>query len=153
MKIAVGRCWTEDRSVNRNGYVQVCYNGRQPVAHRVAYEILVGPIPEGLELDHLCRNRKCYNPAHLEPVTRSENLRRGDRTRKGFCWGCGVALTDETAVKIRTDRCVDGFVLRCRACSNTRVKAWKAAKRAKQREALRDFSGIPRLSSPDGWDC
>lgn len=47
-------------------------------AHRFAYELLVGPIPEGKQLDHLCRNRTCVNPAHLEPVTQQENIRRGD---------------------------------------------------------------------------
>lgn len=46
--------------------------------HRVAYRELVGPIPPGLDLDHLCRNRGCCNPMHLEPVTRRENLMRGD---------------------------------------------------------------------------
>lgn len=60
------------------------------VAHRVVWEILVGPIPEGLDLDHLCRNRKCVNPDHLEPTTRQVNLRRGFGTvglqsRKAEC--------------------------------------------------------------------
>lgn len=47
-------------------------------AHRVAWELLVGPIPEDLELDHLCKNPRCVNPNHLEPVTHAENCRRGD---------------------------------------------------------------------------
>jgi hypothetical protein len=47
------------------------------LVHRDVYEQLVGPIPEGLVLDHLCRNRSCCNPAHLEPVTTAENVRRG----------------------------------------------------------------------------
>lgn len=50
---------------------------RAAQAHRVAYELLVGPIPEGLEIDHLCRNTLCVNPDHLEPVSNLENQRRG----------------------------------------------------------------------------
>ena len=53
------------------------HTAKQVASHRFAYELLVGPVPEGLDLDHLCRNRACCNPAHLEPVTRQENLLRG----------------------------------------------------------------------------
>jgi hypothetical protein len=53
-------------------------SGKNQLAHRVAYELYVGPIPEGLELDHLCRRPECVNPAHLEPVDHRENLARGE---------------------------------------------------------------------------
>lgn len=73
--------WTSTRSPDGYGKVVVGYRGHgRPVrrfAHRVLYELARGPVPKGLELDHLCRNRACCNPAHLEPVTRRENVRRG----------------------------------------------------------------------------
>ncbi len=73
-------CWLWTAHVHpRTGYVQFRIGGRKGkmvLAHRWAYERFTGPIPAGLELDHLCRVRHCVNPAHLEPVTRSENRRR-----------------------------------------------------------------------------
>ncbi len=69
-------CWEWLGGRNSWGYGVSYENHRAQPAHRVVYERLVGPIPEGLELDHLCRNRACCNPGHLEPVTRQENLRR-----------------------------------------------------------------------------
>lgn len=86
-----GECWewqgTRDRGYGR------CFVGRPKrysPAHRVAYELAVGPIPEGLTLDHLCRNPGCVNPAHLEPVTNRENILRGvgitaQRARQTHC--------------------------------------------------------------------
>jgi hypothetical protein len=74
-------CWIWTGSIRPNGYGQIAVDvdGRRlpRQVHRVAYELFVGPIPDGLDLDHLCRNRACFNPAHLEPVTRRENARRG----------------------------------------------------------------------------
>lgn len=60
----------------KNGYGQIGVAGTVYAAHRYAYQELVGPIPDGLDLDHLCRNRACTNPDHLEPVTRKENINR-----------------------------------------------------------------------------
>ncbi len=59
------------------GYGQFWYDGALVYAHRYSYETLVGEVPYGLDLDHLCRNRQCVNPQHLEPVTRSVNIKRG----------------------------------------------------------------------------
>lgn len=72
-------CWEWDGARNRHGYGVFSNRtlGRTFAAHRFAYEDRVGPIPDGLQLDHLCRNPPCVNPAHLEPVTGIENLRRG----------------------------------------------------------------------------
>lgn len=66
-------CWQNTRYLNDAGYGFIDGVG----AHRFMYELLVGPIAEGLHLDHLCRNPSCVNPAHLEPVTPQENTRRG----------------------------------------------------------------------------
>lgn len=70
-------CWEWQGAVMGGGYGAIKVEGRRVPAHRFAYELLVGPIGEGLEIDHLCRNRSCVNPEHLEPVTRSVNVKRG----------------------------------------------------------------------------
>jgi hypothetical protein len=70
-------CWEWGGERNENGYGRTHRGGRYIGAHRAVYELLVGPIPEGLVLDHLCRNPPCVNPAHLEPVTNKTNILRG----------------------------------------------------------------------------
>lgn len=71
----VGNCWVWLGALSPEGYGRV----GTKYAHRIVYEQHVGPIPPGLQLDHLCRNTRCVNPAHLEPVTRAENLARAGR--------------------------------------------------------------------------
>lgn len=87
---------------SENGYGRFYLDGRGLLAHRWSYERHVGPIPHGLQIDHLCRNRGCVNPEHLEPVTPSENVRRGTapnlaRSRAAELTHCkrGHAFDDE----------------------------------------------------------
>lgn len=71
-----GDCWLWTAGRYSEGYGKIQVDGQSRLAHRIAYELFIGPIPEGLELDHLCRIRHCVNPGHLEPVTHQANLLR-----------------------------------------------------------------------------
>jgi hypothetical protein len=76
-----GDCWLWTGAIDNGGYANFRHDGRSQKAHRVLWELLNGPVPEGLELDHLCSVRHCVNPDHLEPVTHVENIRRGHARR------------------------------------------------------------------------
>ena len=127
-------CWNWTASTNgRYGVIRTPDRGGQ-VAHRVMWEETVGLVPEGLELDHLCKNKLCVNPDHLEPVTRAENIRRGtahDKAREYF-----AAIThcrygheyDEANTAYYTS---EGYRKRhCRACSRRRSREAVARKAA-----------------------
>lgn len=78
-KAAADGCWEWTGAVTQRGYGRFWPTHRTMVrAHRYAYQRLVGPIPEGLTIDHLCRNPSCVNPAHLEPVSNRTNILRSD---------------------------------------------------------------------------
>ena len=79
-------CWLWAGALNSKGYGNVRINGRNHLAHRVSYTMHKGPIPSGLELDHLCRVTSCVNPDHLEAVTHQENCRRGDAGKICGAW-------------------------------------------------------------------
>lgn len=75
-----GECWLWDGRTDARGYGRICLKrdgpARDHLVHVVVYECFVGPVPDGHELDHLCRVHGCFNPAHVEPVTHVENMRR-----------------------------------------------------------------------------
>jgi hypothetical protein len=74
-------CWVWQGSYTNQGYGTIRTNRKANLAHRLAYIWCVGPIPDGLTIDHLCRNRGCVRPDHLEPVTAAENVQRGAKSR------------------------------------------------------------------------
>lgn len=118
-------CWQWTASTD--GRYGVFWADRKVKAHRVSYEIHVGPVPEGLMLDHLCRNTRCVNPEHLEPVTRSENARRGltglhtviRRALTGTCPHGHPFDQANTRVNKRGARC-------CRTCARLATRAYRA---------------------------
>lgn len=117
-------CWLWTASFDRaNGYGKIWMPsvGAMRKAHRVIYELLVGPIPDGLTLDHLCLVTACVNPAHLEPVTMAENIRR--KPRATAC-AKGHPFDAENAI-IKRDGTRD-----CRICARVRMNAYLERRKA-----------------------
>ena len=123
-------CWEWVGAANNHGYGQIRIAGKTTYAHRLMFERVNGPIPEGLHLDHLCRNPPCVNPAHLEVVTCRENMLRG---------------VSPLAAQAKADKCKRGHDLSgenlrwhtspgrrrpgrgCRACDQTRNRGRRRA--------------------------
>jgi len=133
-------CWLWMGATNNNGYGVTGVNGKNKLAHRVAYQLLHGVDSVGMDLDHLCRVRCCVNPHHLEPVSHRENILRGD----------GPALAKRNIALIHADRrarthCAHGHeytdantLIRrrgdqiwraCRRCSSIAVAKFKARRK------------------------
>jgi len=138
--------WTAGK---RNGYghfnIRTRTGSRTTAqAHRLAYELLVGPIPDGLTIDHLCRNRACVNPDHLEPVTNRENILRGEAPtvrlyRSGLCKR-GHPLGD-------AHRGGGGLRGWCKSCK----RAYNAAHRDEQRAYGRSYGVSHREQKAAYW--
>lgn len=120
-------CWVWTGVMHPRGYG---WAKRNVLAHRWIYEHMVGPIPAGLCIDHLCRNRRCQNPAHMEPVTLAENTRRGGNAIKTHCPVGHPYSMDNTYIE------PDGIARRCRACAREldrqphRLSSYRRAQKA-----------------------
>lgn len=130
-----GDCWIWTGAKNPDGYGRVGRGRGTPyiMAHRLFYETFVAEIPDGLQADHLCRNRSCVRPSHLEPVTSRENTMRGE---------------NRIAIALRTGTCVRGHALsgsnlilrlrggtprrECRECRRLRKRTYRASIKARQ---------------------
>jgi HNH endonuclease len=117
-------CWIWVRHRTRGGYAELRNDGRTMLAHRFAYHYFREPVPPGLTLDHLCRNRHCVNPWHLEAVTLGENTKRSPialtavNSRKMFCKR-GHEFTEENTYHSLKGR-------ECRMCKRLlRLRHWR----------------------------
>lgn len=110
-------CWLWIGARDFKGYGVFYLNGKKQRAHRVSWRLAGGDVPAGMELDHLCRNRRCVNPGHLDLVTHQENMRRSVRARFTTCPN-GHELTAEN-----TRWQEGGRRRRCRTCYRKAVAA------------------------------
>lgn len=125
------KCWLWSLTLAKKGYArwrlppQLGDPSKMVSVHRASYEHLVGPIPDGLVIDHLCRNRACQNPEHLEPVTGTENTRRGvyPNRNRTHCASGHEYTAENTTIRSNGAR-------RCLICS----RRWVRAHRERQRE-------------------
>ena len=118
-------CWVWESGKDKDGYGFTSIKSRYKLAHRVVYELLVGEIPQGLQLDHLCRNRSCVNPNHLEPVTSRENTMRGNgpsslNAKKNLCKSGHEFTEKNTYIARRPNDKVERQCRECRYLANQR---------------------------------
>lgn len=127
-----GSCWIWTGSVSPEGYGKVAYQRRTTYVHRLMYETFVGPIPPKMHIDHLCRNRICCRPGHLEVVTNQENVLRGAHSFD-FNGTCNKGLHDVTQP--------DGFYIEygkrhCRQCQRDGARRRRQRRQQAQAQNL-----------------
>jgi HNH endonuclease len=126
----LGSCWIWIGGTNSSGYGYLHSRDRIVGVHRLGYTLLAGPIPDGLEPHHLCHRRTCWNPAHLEPMTHYENLRRRTKPRQGSRPRVSTLIyTNETNCREGHQLAGDNLLVyaltgtrKCKACINERLR-------------------------------
>lgn len=124
--------WTGCRSTDHKGektYGSFYYREHMMRAHRLTYEWFVGPIPDGLQIDHLCKNKGCANPAHLEVVTQRENMLRGSQIQRAREWAARITHCPHghSYAEYGFD---DNGHRKCRQCSRIRQRRYSERLRA-----------------------
>jgi hypothetical protein len=127
-------CWEWTGYRNAKGYGAAYFRGRKSMpAHRAIYVLAVGAVADGLVLDHLCRNRACVNPAHLEVVTNRVNVLRGDTLPAKFAARTHCAKGHPFTPENTARRKSRGDSRKCRTCENQWIRECRARKRAAAR--------------------
>lgn len=126
-----GDCWLWTGRLYPNGYGQFHVRRKVVYAHIASYEIHVGTVPAGLELDHTCRNRACVNPEHLEPVTHEVNVRRGNAVKVACPQGHPYSA-------MNTNRDKNGWP-HCRICQRERGRKRSGGQRGPYRTKYNPF--------------
>lgn len=124
-------CWQWSALCDKAGYGYLAIRSVPKLAHRLSYETFVGPIPDGLHIDHLCRNRACVNPDHLEAVTPEENRRRANVQPRKTQPHCPRGHEYES----------NGARRVCRPCNRARSIAWQSM--TSEERAARKAAGLP----------
>lgn len=123
VEITRAGCWLWKKYRDRNGYGRVQVDHKNKWVHRFSYEHFVGPIPEGLQIDHLCRTPLCINPEHLEAVTPLENTRRGRGHGKETHCPRGHPYDEVNTYVTPVGR------RQCRVCRREWIARWRQAKK------------------------
>lgn len=137
----LGACLVWTGHVAQSGYGTLAITKRKILAHRMAYELEVGRIPDGLVIDHLCENKQCVNPEHMEPVTLRENFRRSNQNLDKTHCPQGHPYSPENT---RLKKGPYGFRRHCKTCETAHSRRYDAEHRKERSEKAHAYYGANR---------
>lgn len=135
-------CWIWIGARAGKNYGVVTHDGKQRYAHTVVYTLLVGPIPEGLEPDHLCRLSCCTNPDHIEPVTHAENMRRSTAVQRMREWASAIMHCPSGHGYTPENTYVNNGKRSCRKCTARANAQYDERNREKRAAAARAYRAL-----------